>query len=98
MFGTIISIIERPALDEILADPIIRAVMDRDGVTERQVFDAVAKAREGIANNVIAGRAPKHQHHSKTGSIEHPIRTRPVRGRNPTSVGRGPSPQPRVDE
>jgi len=34
-----------PALDEMLGDPIVMALMRRDGVTERHVRDLVARAR-----------------------------------------------------
>jgi hypothetical protein len=39
------TVIKGPSLREMLADPIIRAVMVRDGVTEQEVFGAIAKAR-----------------------------------------------------
>ncbi len=41
--------IKGPSLREMLADPIIRAVMVRDGVTEQEVFGAIAKARGRMA-------------------------------------------------
>ena len=34
-----------PSLDEMLGDPVVRAVMARDGVTDERVRDALAQAR-----------------------------------------------------
>lgn len=34
-----------PGLDEILADPIVAALMRRDGITERHVREVVQRAR-----------------------------------------------------
>jgi hypothetical protein len=39
-----------------LADPIIRAVMVRDGVTEQEVFGAIAKARGRMAGRQMKNR------------------------------------------
>ncbi len=39
------TVVRKPSVREMLADPIIRAVMARDGVTDREVVSAVAKLR-----------------------------------------------------
>lgn len=36
-----------PSLDDMLADPIVHAVMRRDGIGEREVRLAIAHARRG---------------------------------------------------
>lgn len=38
----------KPSLREMLAEPIVRTVMARDGVRERDVVTALAKARAGL--------------------------------------------------
>ena len=39
------TVVKKPSVREMLADPIIRAVMDRDGVSDREVVAAMAKLR-----------------------------------------------------
>ncbi len=60
------TVIKGPSLREMLADPIIRAVMVRDGVTEREVFGAIAKARGRMAGRQIKNREASHR---KFGSV-----------------------------
>ncbi len=60
------TVIKGPALREMLADPIIRAVMVRDGVTEQEVFGAIAKARGRMAGRHMANREASRR---KFGSV-----------------------------
>ncbi len=60
------TVIKGPSLREMLADPIIRAVMDRDGVTEQEVFGAIAKARGRMAGRHMKNREASHR---KFGSV-----------------------------
>ncbi len=39
------TVVKKPSVREMLADPIIRAVMLRDGVTDREVTTTIAKLR-----------------------------------------------------
>ena len=53
-----------PAIDDMLADPIVHAVMRRDGIGEGEVRAALAHARRGAALIVAlpathAGRIPR---------------------------------------
>lgn len=50
------AVTKRPSLREMLADPIIRAVMVRDGVTEQELFGAIAKARGRMAGRHMTDR------------------------------------------
>ena len=60
------TVIKGPSLREMLADPIIRAVMVRDGVTEQEVFGAIAKARGRMVGRHMKNREASRQ---KFGSI-----------------------------
>ena len=60
------TVIKGPSLREMLADPIIRAVMVRDGVTEQEVFGAIAKARGRMAGRHMKNRESSHE---KFGSV-----------------------------
>jgi hypothetical protein len=60
------TVIKGPSLREMLADPIIRAVMARDGVTEQAVFGAIAKARGRKAGRHMKNRESSHE---KFGSV-----------------------------
>ena len=60
------TVIKGPSLREMLADPIIRAVMVRDGVTEQEVFGAIAKARGRMAGRHMKNRESSRQ---KFGSV-----------------------------
>lgn len=40
-----------PALDDMLDDPVVRAVMDRDGVDRGHILDLAASARERFADD-----------------------------------------------
>jgi hypothetical protein len=44
-------VVKKPSVREMLADPIIRAVMLRDGVTDREVTTAIAKLRRRTVRN-----------------------------------------------
>ena len=53
-----------PAIDDMLADPIVHAVMRRDGIGEGEVRAALARARRGAALIVTlpatqTGRCPR---------------------------------------
>ncbi len=50
------AVTKRPSLREMLADPIIRVVMARDGVTEQELFGAIAKARGRLAGRHMTDR------------------------------------------
>lgn len=50
------AVIKGPSLREMLADPIIRAVMVRDGVTAQELFGAIAKARGRMAGRHMTDR------------------------------------------
>lgn len=50
------AVTKRPSLREMLADPIIRAVMVRDGVTEQELFGAIAKARGRMVGRHMENR------------------------------------------
>lgn len=60
------TVIKGPSLREMLADPIIRAVMVRDGVTEQEVFGAIANARGRMAGRHMKNRESSQQ---KFGSV-----------------------------
>jgi hypothetical protein len=47
-----------PRLDEVLRDPIVRAMMQCDGVSEREVLVAVAKAARGHELGLTIPLAP----------------------------------------
>ena len=64
------TVIKGPSLREMLADPIIRAVMVRDGVTEQEVFGAIAKARGRIAGRNMKNRESSHQRFGSVLSIQ----------------------------
>jgi hypothetical protein len=40
---------DEPRLDELLGDPVVRAVMDRDGVSRADVLAWVERARRRLA-------------------------------------------------
>lgn len=44
----IVTALRKPSLREMLAEPIVRTVMARDGVKECDVVMALAKARAGL--------------------------------------------------
>ncbi len=50
-----------PAIDDMLADPIVHAIMRRDGIGEGEVRAAIAHARRGPALIVSlpTGRSPR---------------------------------------
>ncbi len=60
------TVIKGPSLREMLADPIIRAVMVRDGVTEQELFGAIAKARGRMAGRRMKNRQASRR---KLGSV-----------------------------
>ncbi len=64
------TVIKKPSLREMLADPIIRAVMDRDGVTEQELFGAIAKARGRMAGRHIKDREASRQKFRSVLSIQ----------------------------
>jgi hypothetical protein len=39
-----------PALDEMLDDPVVRAVMDRDGIGREEILDLVAAVQERFSD------------------------------------------------
>lgn len=43
-----VTAMRKPSLREMLAEPIVRTVMARDGIRERDIVTALAKARVGI--------------------------------------------------
>ena len=50
------TVIKGPSLREMLADPVIRAVMVRGGLTEQEVFGATPKARGRMAGRHMTDR------------------------------------------
>ncbi len=70
------TVIKRPSLREMLADPIIRAVMVRDGVTEQEVFGAIAKARGRMAGTHMKYRESSNQKFGSVLSIQNRARRR----------------------
>jgi hypothetical protein len=47
-----------PRLDDMLGDPVVRAVMDRDGVSREDVLACVEGARLRMARRALQSRKP----------------------------------------
>ena len=47
-----------PSVDEILSDPVIRLVMERDGLSDAAVRALIADARRRLAADGFAGSKP----------------------------------------
>jgi hypothetical protein len=47
-----------PALDEVLSDPIIHALMKADGTDVSQTCDILLKARRGLRPALVSRRVP----------------------------------------
>jgi hypothetical protein len=77
-------VVKKPSVREMLADPIIRAVMLRDGVTDREVTTAIAKLRGITVRSHMNSRQTVHHEFEPV----LPIQDRTVRQTMPIERGR----------
>ncbi len=63
-------VVKKPSVREMLADPIIRAVMARDGVTDREVVTVIAKLRGRTVRSHMNNRQTVRQEFGPALSIQ----------------------------